>query len=81
MKKHIKNSEELAQAIADLELKAIEQKREIRETFSAITESLKPINLIRNGFRSVVSGEHKEDLVKALIGMGTGLLSRKLIIA
>jgi len=80
MKKTITNSEELAEAIAALELKAAAQKREIGEDFTALTEDLKPLNLMKNGFRSVFSGENKGDLLNALIGLGSGLLSRKLIL-
>jgi hypothetical protein len=80
MQKTIRNSEELAEAIAALELKAAAQKREIEETFTVFSENLKPINLVKNGFRSVFSAEHKGDLFNALIGLGSGLLSRKLIL-
>jgi hypothetical protein len=80
MNKTITNSEELSEAIAVLELKAATQKREIEETFITVSENLKPINLVKNGFRSVFSGEHKGELLNALIGLGSGLLSRKLIL-
>ena len=80
MKKTIKNSEELAEAIAALELKAAAQKKEVEETFSSVSESLKPLNLVKNGVRSVFSGENKGELLNALIGVGSGLLSRKLIL-
>jgi len=80
MKKTIKNSEELSEAIAALELKAAAQKREVEETFSSVSESLKPLNLMKNGVRSVFSGENKGELLNALIGLGSGLLSRKLIL-
>jgi hypothetical protein len=80
MQKTIRNSEELAEAIAALELKAAAQKREIEETLTVLSENLKPINLVKNGFRSVFSAEHKGDLFNALIGLGSGLLSRKLIL-
>jgi hypothetical protein len=80
MKKTITNSEELAEAIAVLELKVASQRREIEETFTAVSENLKPLNLMKNGFRSVFSGEHKGELLNALIGLGSGLLSRKLIL-
>jgi hypothetical protein len=80
MKKPITNSEELAEAIAALELKAKAQRRDLEETFSAVSENLKPLNLVKNGLRSVFSGEHKGELFNALIGLGSGLLSRKLIL-
>jgi hypothetical protein len=80
MKKTITNSEELEEAIAALELKAEAQKREIAEAFSVVSVNLQPLNLVKNGFRSVFSGEHKGELLNALIGLGSGLLSRKLIL-
>ena len=80
MKKTITNSEELAEAIAALELKAAAQRRDIEETFHAVAEDLQPFNLMKNGLRSVFSSEHKGELLNALIGLGSGLLSRKLIL-
>jgi hypothetical protein len=80
MKKKVTNAGELSEAIVALELKAAAQKRDIQESFSAVSENLKPLNLVKSGFRSVFSGEHKEDLVNALIGLGSGFLSRKLIL-
>ena len=80
MKKSIRNSEELAEAIAVLELKAAAQKREVEEAYYVVSEEFKPLNLVKNGFRSVFSGENKADLLNALIGVGSGLISRKLIL-
>jgi hypothetical protein len=80
MKKKVKNAEDLALAIKELELKEAAQKRELQESFSAVSENLKPLNLVKSGVRSIFSGENKEDLMNALIGLGTGFLSRKLIL-
>ena len=80
MKKKVKNAEDLAQAIVELEMKAAAQKKDIAVTFEAVTDKLRPVNLIKSGVRSVFSGEHKEELFNALIGLGTGILSRKLIL-
>jgi hypothetical protein len=80
MKKKVTNSDELAAAIAELELRAAAQKQDIQETFMAVSENLRPLNLVKNGFRSVFSGEHKEDILNALIGLGSGFLSRRLIL-
>jgi hypothetical protein len=80
MKKIITNAEELSAAIAELEYKVAAQKKDIQETFAAVSENLKPLNLVKSGFRSIFSGEHKEDLVNALIGIGSGFLGRKLIL-
>ncbi|HMC86697.1 MAG TPA: hypothetical protein VKI61_14315 [Chitinophagaceae bacterium] len=80
MKKKVTNSEKLAEAIAELEMKSAAQKKDIQETFKVVSENLKPLNLVKSGIRSVFSGEHKEDLVNVLIGLGSGFLSRKLIV-
>jgi hypothetical protein len=80
MKKTITNCAELSEAIAELELKAAAQKQDIQETFQTVLHNLTPVNLIRNGVRSVFSGEHKEGLINALLGLGSGFLSRKLIL-
>jgi hypothetical protein len=80
MKRKVENAEDLSRAIAELELKATAKKKEIRETFANVSENLKPANLIKSGLRSVFSGNHKEELVNILIGVGTGFLSRKLLL-
>jgi len=80
MNKQIKNCYDLEKVIAELEIKAEVQRKDIEETFAVVSENLKPLNLVRNGVRSVFSPEHREDLVNALIGLGTGMLSRKLLL-
>jgi len=80
MKKKVTNAEELAEAIAELELKAASQKRDLQKTFNTVSENLKPINLVKSGVRSVFSGDYNESILNALIGIGTGFLGRKLII-
>ncbi len=80
MKKKVSNSEELAQAISELEIKLAAQKRDIEETYKNVSENLKPVNLIKNGVRSVFTEEHRGDLVNAVVGLGTGFLSRKLLL-
>lgn len=80
MKTQVTNTEELAIAIAALEVKAETQKRDLQNTYAAVSDHLKPLNLVKSGVRSVFSGEHKEDLVNVLIGLGSGFLSRKLLL-
>jgi hypothetical protein len=80
MKAKIKNAEDLDRAIAELELKAAAQKKDIQETFKVVSEDLKPLNLLKSGFRSVFSGDNKIDLANILLGLGSGFLSRKLFI-
>ncbi|HCL84296.1 MAG TPA: hypothetical protein DIC22_09985 [Chitinophagaceae bacterium] len=80
MKKKVTNAEELAEAIAELELKAAVQKKQIQEIFADLSENMKPVNLIRNSAKAVFSDIHTEDVLNALIGVGTGILSRRLIL-
>jgi hypothetical protein len=80
MKRKVNNADELSLAIAELEIKAEAQKKDIEETFKRVSDNLKPVNLIRNGVRSVFSEEHRGDLVNAIFGLGTGMLSRKLLL-
>lgn len=80
MKRTINSATELSEAIEVLERKARFQKEELKDHFSGVMENLKPINLIKHGVQSVFSGENKQDLLKAAIGLGSGILGRKLLI-
>jgi hypothetical protein len=80
MYKKPENAEDLSRAIAELELIAATQKREMEKTFVVVSENLKPANLVKSGVRSVLSGNHNDELVNILIGLGTGFISRKLIL-
>ncbi len=77
----IKNSEDLKAAILDLEDRRQREKLELVENFHAFTESLTPINLIKSTFNKVketpgITGT----VLKASVGLGVGLLSRKLLL-
>ena len=74
------NCIKLAESINKLELKAAREKNEMQESFNSLSEHLKPINLIKGGVRSVFSGENKDDLLKAAVGLGSGFLSKKLLL-
>ncbi|WP_264563933.1 hypothetical protein [Flavobacterium sp. N3904] len=53
----------------------------LREQFQVAYESLKPINLIKNVFHDVTaSPEIQNDLASNVIGLGTGFLSKKLLV-
>lgn len=53
----------------------------LKEQFHVAYESLKPINLIKSLFHEVTaSPEIKNDMVSNVIGLGTGFLSKKLLI-
>ncbi|HEY4153963.1 MAG TPA: hypothetical protein VGM24_00995 [Puia sp.] len=80
MKSSIETGAELNEAIAALEKKAVFQKEELKEHFAGVMENMKPLNLIKNGLQSTFSGENKQDLLKTAIGIGSGMLGRKLLI-
>lgn len=80
MYKKPETAEDLSGAIAELELVAAAQKKEIQKTFVVVSENLKPGNLVKSGVRSVLSGTHNDELINILLGLGTGFLSRKLIL-
>lgn len=53
----------------------------LKEQFHVAYESLKPINLIKSLFHEVTaSPEIKNDMVSNVIGLGTGFISKKLLI-
>ena len=79
MKRTITSSAELNEAIEDLERRVSLQKQELKEHFAGTMENLKPINLIKHGLQSTFSGENTQDLLKAAIGLGSGILGRKLM--
>jgi hypothetical protein len=70
----------LSESIAALEIKASLQKKDLQESFNGFTDTLKPLNLLKSGFQSVFSGENKEDLLNAAVGLGSGFLSKKLLL-
>lgn len=80
MYKKPENADELSRAIAELELIAAAQKEQIDKSFVIVSENLKPANLAKSAVRSVLSGTHNDELVNILIGIGTGFISRKLIL-
>jgi len=77
----IKNSADLKAAIVELEHRKLREKQELVNDFHAITESLKPMNLIKSTFQRVretpgIGG----NILKATVGLGVGFLSKKLLL-
>ncbi len=75
----VTNIEELNTAIAELELKAEQQKEQMLTSFDGVKESLKPMNLLKQTVHSTFSPDKKSDLVGTALGLGSGLLGRKLL--
>jgi len=76
----IKNSADLRAAILELEVRKQREKQQLVENFHAFTESLTPVNLIKSTFNKVRDTPGLTSTVlKASVGMGVGLLSKRLL--
>ncbi len=77
----ISSSEELKQRIAELELRKVRQKAEIKEHFHEMVESIKPKNLIRVGLENIMEAPAlRQNLVNSVVSLGTGWLAKKLAV-
>ena len=77
----IKNSTDLRAAILELEDRKLREKQQLVENFHAFTESLTPINLIKSTFNRVKETPGLTgNVLKATVGLGVGLLSKRLLI-
>lgn len=75
----IRNRKELDAAIAALEEKKRVQQLELKYQFNATWESLKPSNIIREGFQKLIHTKGiPEGVIKTAAGLGAGLLTKKL---
>ena len=76
----ITNSSELQAAIKQLQNQEKINKEKLIGQFHATSESLKPINLLKNSFNHVVTSPATVDnIINTTVGLGTGLLSKTLI--
>jgi F0F1-type ATP synthase assembly protein I len=77
----IKNVKEL-----DARIKELESKRSLLEgalvsKFEKVTEQLKPLNLIKSTFQGIThSPDLRSDMIKGALGLGVGILTKKLLI-
>ena len=77
----INNSADLRAAILELEDRKQREKQQLVENFHELTESLKPMNLIKSTFNKVKETPGDTgNILKATIGLGVGLLSKRLLI-
>lgn len=78
----IKNSADLKAAIVELENRKVNEKQGLVNDFHAITESLKPLNLLKSTFHKVKESQGiSGNILKAAFGLGVGLLSKKILIS
>ena len=80
----MKNSTEVDELRSKIALLKQQQETDLillKEQFNETIESLKPINLLKNTFKDVVSSpDLKTTIVKNAIGLATGYLSKKVLI-
>lgn len=79
--KKITSAKELHEAIEMLEQKKTKQLSSLEHQFTEFYESLKPANIIKNTLQSAFSSEGtKKNILGSVIGLGTGLLSKRLLV-
>ena len=68
-------------AVLELEIKAIEQKKNLLIQLQQTCESLKPVNVIKSTFHEITSGPGLgSKVLSAALGIGAGVLSKKMMI-
>ncbi len=77
MNKTIKNTNDLKSAIAELEKKRIVQEEVLTNELQVAYENLKPLNVLQ---KITSSPGVRNNLLKAAIGLGAGVLSKNLLI-
>jgi hypothetical protein len=81
MKMDIHDSDSLKAAIAELQERQRREKQELTDNVHALTESLKPMNLIKSTFHKVTSAPgFGGNVFNTAISLGAGILSKKLLI-
>ena len=79
--KQINSARDLHEAIGELEQKKAQQLLALEHQFSDVYENLKPGNLIKHTLQSAFgSGESKQNILGSVIGLGTGFLSKRLLV-
>ena len=76
----ITNLSELRKAISQLEIKQKEEGQILKEQCKITYESLKPVNLIKNTLKNLVTPDLKEDLLSSTLSLAAGYISKKSII-
>ncbi len=79
--KNRNETETLNELIIAEELKYTNDLKQFKEQFHVAYESIKPINIVKNLFRDVTySPEIKSNLVSNALGLGTGFITKTLLL-
>ncbi|MEO6327307.1 MAG: hypothetical protein ABIO55_00155 [Ginsengibacter sp.] len=81
MKRKIHNTEDLKNAIAELERTKVSEEGAIKYEFNEVYETYKPANILKNTISEVsASPKFRHNLLNIAIGLGAGYLSQKLVV-
>lgn len=81
MYSHIKSADDLRTAIRLLEERQQLEKDQLVSDFHGLTESMKPMNLLKSSIHKITSKPGlMGSVINASVGIGAGLLSKKLLI-
>ena len=76
-----KTSEELKSAIALLELKKVGEGIAIKQQFSIVADSLRPVNLLKKSIHEIAGSiDLKDQLIHTGAGLLAGYLTRKVVV-
>ncbi len=79
--KKIHNSEELRNAILDLEAKAIVAEEALKRQLHETIETFKPSNILKNTVSEVAaSPQFKHNILNLALGLGAGLITNKIAV-
>ena len=77
----ITNVTQLKEAIALLQSEELQKKNILVDQFRITYESLKPANLIKGAFNSVINTPDIADhLIGSSLGLGAGIISKKILV-
>src|SRR5690349_3562831 len=78
----ITTASQLDLAIMELEQRRAIQEKDLVEHFNFTYQSFRPLNLLKNAIEDIVgSPEIRDNIIKAAIGVGTGFVTKKLIVS
>lgn len=74
------HTETLKEAIVLLKVKRLVQEEELKEIIHETAESLKPMNLLKSSYSSIVhTPDLKSTILKSILGLTAGFISKKII--
>jgi hypothetical protein len=77
----INSIKELRETILELEIKQKEDERLLKEQFMIAYERLKPLNMIKNSVKNLItSPELKDHLISSTMGLAAGYLTKKAVV-